>query len=285
MTENNIKDRALGAFIGLAVGDSLGSPVEFKEPGEFEPVTEMRPSGVWRTPAGYWTDDTSMALCLADSILANNKIDQIDLIDRFSRWYRYGENSSTGRCFDIGNTTRRAIERWIQIKQYLPAEDYYYLNGNGSIMRLSPVATRWWNDHEYLLTAAVEQGITTHGASECVDACKELADYLGRAIRGEDIHTELKEFSQQWNNKRIPNTGYVVDTMIAAKWAVGSSNSFNEAVLKAVNLGGDADTIGAVTAQISGAIWGLGSIRKSWLNDLYDYDRLLNLATKLFDMA
>jgi ADP-ribosyl-[dinitrogen reductase] hydrolase len=86
------------------------------------------------------------------------------------------------------------------------------------------------------------------------------------------------------NNQKIPNTGYVVHTMIAAKWAVGSSQSFDEAVLKAVNLGGDADTIGAVAGQIAGAIWGLSSIRQSWLDTLYDYDNLLILATKLFEM-
>lgn len=275
------KDRAIGCFIGLAVGDSLGSPAEFKDPGEFEPITTMRYSGVWRIPAGYWTDDTSMAICLAESIIEHDAINHLDLLDRFSRWYQLGENSSTGRCFDIGNTTRRAIEAWIRDGNMHGAPDSIWESGNGSIMRLSPVATRWFRNHDVLLQAAMAQGAVTHAAEPCREGCMELADLLGRAIRGEDIMSELRGFAAE-QTEGVPNTGYVTDTMIAAKWAVGSTACFDDAVLAAANLGGDADTIAAVAGQIAGAVYGLSNIRQEWISTLHDNQRLLGMAERLY---
>jgi ADP-ribosyl-[dinitrogen reductase] hydrolase len=281
-TDPRIRDRALGCFIGLAVGDALGSPAEFKELGEFEPITTMRYSGVWRIPAGYWTDDTSMALCLADSIIEHDAINHLDILERFCRWYQRGENSSTGRCFDIGNTTKRALEAWIHKGIMNGAPTSIWESGNGSIMRLAPVAVRWFRDPTALASAARAQSAVTHGSEPCILGCEELADLLGRAIRGEDVMPKLRAFAAEQLDG-VPNTGYVVDTMISAKWAVGSTASFDDAVLAAANLGGDADTIAAVTGQIAGAIYGLSGIRTEWLETLHDYQRLLELAMRLHD--
>lgn len=280
--DGKTRDRALGCFMGLAVGDALGSPAEFKEPGEFEPITAMRYSGVWRIPAGYWTDDTSMAICLAESIIEHDRIDHQDLLDRFSRWYLHGENSSNGRCFDIGGTTKRALEAWIRFRDPHGAPSHAADSGNGSIMRLAPVATRWFHDHGRLINAALEQGRVTHASDLCIASCLELADLLGRSIRGEDTLGELTALVSGVKG-RIPNSGYVVDTMLAARWAVGSTTSFDDAVLAAANLGGDADTIAAVTGQIAGAIYGLSGIRTEWLETLHDRQRLLELAMRLHD--
>ena len=274
-------DRALGCFIGLAVGDALGAPVEFKEVGEFVPVTDYRFGGAFRLPEGYWTDDTSLALCLADSILEKNKIDEFDLLDRFVRWYKLGENSSTGRCFDIGNTTRRALEHFLATAKYRPADDDFDAAGNGSIMRLAPVAIRWFSDNAAIEENALRQGLTTHGAYTCTAACKELGNLLGSAIRGEYIMPKLKLFAD--NVVNVPNSGYVVDTMIAAKWAVGSTTNFEDAILAAVNLGGDADTIGAVAGQLAGAIYGLSGIKQDWVNRLHRHEHLINIANKLYE--
>lgn len=285
--ENTEQDRSIGCFVGLAIGDALGSPREFKEVGEFEPVTEMEYSGVWRIPAGYYTDDTSMALCLADSIIANDTIDPHDLLERFARWYRFGENSSTGRCFDIGGTTKKSILNFIKNKTYTPAENRFDLAGNGSIMRLSPVAVRWFKDRDTLVKAARLQSLTTHGADSCVDGCEELALILADAIAGkhEKVIDLLKELTDDLDPPYVPNSGYISDTLTAAYWAIARTDNFNDAVLKAVNLGGDADTIGAVTGQIAGALYGYSSIKKSWTTDLYNHDYLVGIAEKLYKMS
>lgn len=278
-----LRDRALGCFMGLAVGDALGAPAEFKEPGEFEPITDYRAGGPFNLPAGYWTDDTSMALCLADSILYKDAIDPDTLMYRFCRWFLVGENSSTGRCFDIGNTTRKALWTYHTTKEYKPASNHFAESGNGSIMRLAPVVVRWFADPVLVVTNAVAQGITTHGSNACISACMELASMCAKAVRGEDIMSELTEFAASIDG--VPNTGYVVDTMVAAKWAVGHTTNFDDAVLAAANLGGDSDTIAAVAGQIAGAIYGLSSIRPDWIKNLHRSTDLLNLANRLYDRS
>lgn len=275
-----IKSRALGCFMGLPIGDAAGAPVEFKEVGEFVPVTYYRAGGPFNLKSGYWTDDTSMALCLADSILARGNIDEQDIMERFCRWYQLGENSSTGICFDIGNTTLTSLKRFMATKKYEPAPEYVWESGNGGIMRQAPVMVRWFHDRDILDKKTRRQSMTTHGSQMALDRAAELGDLCGAAIRGEDIMPGLRAFANQLT--RVPNTGYVLDTMVAAKWAVGSTNSFEEAVLAAVNLGGDSDTIGAVAGQIAGAIHGLDGIPRKWIDGLHDHERLLDIAEQLF---
>ncbi len=283
MTAEN--SRAVASFLGLAIGDALGAPVEFEQPGRFAPVEGYRSGGPWNLPAGYWTDDTSMAICVAESIIANNRINPQDLMERFCRWFQHGENSSTGVCFDIGNTTVQALRRFLHSGSYQPAHNLAYLSGNGSIMRLSPVAVRWWREPNQLIDAAVAQSMVTHGSDECVSCCASLATILGAGIRGEPVHQQLADWANSIDVAQVSNSGRAIDTLEAAKWAVGVSNDFKSSVLTAVNLGGDSDTIGAVAGQIAGAIWGLESIPQEWLSNLYQQDRLINLAEQLFDAS
>ena len=279
------KSRAIASFLGLAIGDALGAPVEFEQQGSFEPVVDYRSGGPWNLPAGYWTDDTSMAICVAESVISHNAINEQDLMERFCRWFQQGENSSTGYCFDIGNTTVQALRRFLHTGIYMPAANLDYLSGNGSIMRLSPVVLRWWNQPQALIANAIAQGVVTHGSNECAACCEELADLLGKAIRGEPVHVSLAEWANSINRNQVSNSGRAIDTLGAAKWAVGVSNDFKSSVLTAVNLGGDSDTIGAVAGQIAGAIWGLESIPQEWVSNLYQQDRLINLAERLFDAS
>lgn len=276
------KSRAIASFLGLAIGDALGAPAEFKEPGEFEPVTNYRFSYVWQTPPGYWTDDTSMAICLAENILDRNIVDPNDLLARFSRWYKLGENSATGRCFDIGNTTKNNILRFMKDGVYTPAPNNAFQSGNGGIMRLAPVAVRWWYNTRMAQEMAVLQSKTTHGSDECVDCATELVIILTRGIQGQPVAQELKERIGHLEDKQISNSGRARDTLLAAKWCVATTHSFEQAVLKAVNLGGDADTIGAVTGQIAGACYGTESIPDHWLTGLLQKDRLTDLAEQLY---
>ena len=277
----NTKSRAVASFLGLAIGDALGAPVEFKEPGEFEPVTGYRHSHVWNIPPGYWTDDTSMAICLAECIIERNTVDPKDLLERFGRWYTQGENSSTGRCFDIGNTTRTNIEAYLKKGQTV-SPNLHYQSGNGGIMRLSPVAIRWWHNISWAAQMAEVQSVTTHGSLECVVCARELTEWLVKAINGDQVHAQLNASLALLPAASISNSGRAQDTLLAAKWCVATTDSLESAVLKAVNLGGDADTIGAVTGQLAGAVYGVESIPSTWMRDLHDVARLTDLDEQLY---
>jgi ADP-ribosyl-[dinitrogen reductase] hydrolase len=202
-------------------------------------------------------------------------------MDRFVRWYRHGENSVNGRCFDIGVQTRRALESYERTGIALAGPTDASSGGNGSIMRLSPVAIRWHRDVARARDEAREQSRTTHGAPEPVDACALLAEILVDAIVTGDNEYVLRARSATepkidaiarggWRRSRdeIRSSGYVVDTLEAALWAVNESGSFEQAVLLAANLGDDADTVAAVTGQIAGALWGRAGIPAHWLDKL-----------------
>ena len=277
----NTQSRAIASLLGLAIGDALGAPVEFKSPGEFEPVTDYRHSHVWNIPPGYWTDDTSMALCLADSIIARDTVDAKDLLERFGRWYTQGENSSTGTCFDIGTTTRTNIQAF-QTSGVTKAPDLHYQSGNGGIMRLAPVAIRWWHNITCAAQMAVLQSQTTHGSAECASCASELATLLTRAIQGQPVKVELTRMLANVPDSQISNSGRAMDTLMAAKWCVANTSTFEQAVLRAVNLGGDADTIGAVTGQLAGACYGTEQIPERWMRGLFNVTHITEIARQLY---
>ncbi|MGW9820300.1 ADP-ribosylglycohydrolase/protein-tyrosine phosphatase [Methylorubrum extorquens] len=297
-TLDAIKDRALGALAGLAVGDAIGTTVEFQQRGTFDPVTDMVGGGPFNLRPGQWTDDTSMALCLADSLIECGRLDERDLLTRFSRWFGEGENSVTGHCFDIGNVTATALTHFERTGGIHAGPTDRMTAGNGSLMRLSPVAVRYWNDFDRLRDAARRQSYTTHGAQEAVDACEAFSAIMASAIQGKPLTDVLSPsfghslcdgvqaiIGGSWNGKRrddIRSSGYVLHSLEAALWCVGSSGSFSEAVLKAVNLGDDADTTGAITGQLAGAIYGLSGIPERWRKRLAWNDRIKGLADRLF---
>jgi len=134
------RNRFRGALLGLAVGDALGTTVEFKPPGSFERVTDMVGGGPFGLPASAWTDDTAMALCLAESLIECQSFDPIDQLERYVRWYREGHLSSTGSCFDIGNATRGALQRFERTAEPFPGDADPHAAGNGPLMKLAPVA-------------------------------------------------------------------------------------------------------------------------------------------------
>jgi ADP-ribosyl-[dinitrogen reductase] hydrolase len=290
-------DRALGAFIGLAVGDAIGTTVEFKPRGSFTPLTDMIGGGPFNLQPGQWTDDTSMALCLADSLLAHPDFDARDLMSRFANWMNFGSNSATGTCFDIGSATSQAIHRFLDSGDPIAGSIDARLAGNGSIMRLAPVALRWWRNPAVAETIARQQSQTTHGATEAVDGCALLIRILCRAITGDGI-ASLHNDDPTWapairaigqgtyrdkSEPDIRSSGYVVHTLQAACWAVHHGQDFQTAVLAAANLGDDADTVAAVTGQIAGALWGFTAIPHHWRNRLHDRSHLIALGKSLVD--
>lgn len=282
MTYTSERNRALGAMIGLAVGDTVGTTLEFKERGEFQPITDMVGGGPFRLKVGEWTDDTSMALCLLDSLIAHEAIIADDLLERFYRWYESGYNSHNSRCFDIGTTTRDALNEWKRNGQTV-APDLNYLSGNGGIMRLAPVPIYWWYSDKWSAQSAREQSQTTHGSKECLDTADKLARIIARGIRGEPqgLNEKLKSFQENV----ISSSGYVLDTFVAAQWAVLTTDNFKDAILKAANLGDDADTVAAVAGQIAGSLYGLSGIPEDWVDKLAWKDHIMDLTNGLFDMS
>ena len=254
--------------------------------------------GPFRLPPGGWTDDTSMALALADSLVTCGTLDCRDLMDRFVRWWREGEYSHTGSAFDIGNTIRAALEQYERTGDQMAGSTDPWAAGNGSLMRLAPIALRFWNDRARLSRAAAQQSRTTHGAEEAVDACRAFADMLADAIsrkprpdvlapKAFEGATRISEIlGGSWRKRardEIRSSGYVVDTLKAAIWSVARTGNFRNAVLLAANLADDADTVAAVTGQLAGGIYGLSGIPTHWLDRIAWKDRLLDTAQRLLE--
>ena len=150
-------DRVAGCLVGLAVGDALGAPVEFKRRGTFAPVTGMRAGGYFRLPAGAWTDDTAMALCLAQSLLAAPEFSELDLLERFWRWLEHGENTSTGRALGVGQNTFRTLSNFRRTGALAAPPNGNRSDGNGALMRMAPVACRYWRKPELARLIAVRR--------------------------------------------------------------------------------------------------------------------------------
>ena len=289
-----MKDRLLGSFLGLAIGDAVGTTVEFRARDTFEPVTDMVGKGPFNLPAGYFTDDTSMALCLAESLIEHPQLDRSDLLNRFSKWYREGVNSPTGRCFDIGTTTRSAIVNWEKTGSVMNNTGPWDA-GNGSIMRLAPAVIKYHNDRDKAIATAIMQSETTHGSVEACDSCDLLAGVLLTAFVTDDKNAVLNIDSQDhWadsvkniitmldvSRDEVRSSGYVIHTLHAALWSFKNTDNFRDAILFATNLGEDADTVAAVTGQIAGAFYGMSGIPIMWLDKLYDTARFIELVDKL----
>ena len=297
-TTDSIQDRALGAFVGLAVGDAVGTTLEFCARDAQPRLEDMVGGGPFDLPPGTWTDDTSMALALADSLAAtdHDAVDCRDLMDRFVRWWQQGTYSPVGRCFDIGNATRGALTRYRATGDPLAGSTAPQTAGNGSLMRLAPVALRFLLDRPRLIAAAADQSRTTHAADEAVDACRAFAALLADAIAGSPRAELLaprtfdgapgiaRILAGSWRGRArdtIRSSGYVVHTLEAAIWSVARTADFRGAVLLAANLADDADTVAAVTGQLAGAIHGLSDIPEPWLARLAWRDRLVEAAQRL----
>ena len=293
---DGIRDRARGALLGLAVGDAVGTTLEFSIRDAQPRLEDMVGGGPFDLPAGAWTDDTTLALALAESLAASDDFDGRDLMDRFVDWWRNGSYSCNGHCFDIGHTTRAALERYVRTGDPVAGSTEPNSAGNGSLMRLAPVALRYWNDRQRLVAVAAAQSRTTHGADEAVDACRAFSDLVADAVAGaqradvlgrrtfEGAPAIARILAGSWRGRArdtIRSSGYVVDTMEAALWAVARTGDFRGAVLLAANLADDADTVAAVTGQLAGALYGLNGIPDAWLARVAWRDRLLGVADRL----
>jgi ADP-ribosylglycohydrolase len=305
MKQVDVLERYRGALLGLACGDALGTTLEFKAPGGFEPIDDMVGGGPFGLRPGQWTDDTSMALCLAESLVAQAGFDPADQMRRYVRWYRQGHLSSTGHCFDIGNTTRAALHRFEETGNPYSGSTHAQTAGNGSIMRLAPVPLAFASSPLRALEWSADSSRTTHGAQAAVDACRYLGGLIVGALNGvskdELLAPRYCPVSDYWSKRplvaeidrvaagsfkssAIRGTGYVVESLEAALWAFYRSDSFREGCLLAVNLGEDADTTGAVYGQLAGAFYGERAIPETWRERLAKRAQIESLAEQIFEL-
>jgi ADP-ribosyl-[dinitrogen reductase] hydrolase len=285
-------------LLGLAAGDAVGTTVEFSPRDTFAPLTDMVGGGPFRLPPGAWTDDTSMALCLATSLVECDGFDARDQMDRYCRWYADGYLSSTGRCFDIGITTARALRRFQETGNPFAGSTEGSSAGNGSLMRLAPVPLFFYPDRTEAILWAGESSRTTHGASECVEACRLFATLLCGALAGESKDALLRRVAADdftmprvraiaagdyriKHRDQIASSGYVLHCLEAALWCFERTDSFAEAILLAANLGEDADTTAAVCGQIAGAFYGDEGIPSAWRERLVMASEIAQLAERL----
>jgi len=302
-------DRYRGSLLGLAAGDAVGTALEFKPPGSFDPIRDMVGGGPFRLEPGQWTDDTSMALCLAESLIECQGFHPADQMQRYVRWWRQGHLSSTGRCFDIGNTTRAALSRFEETAEPDCGPTDPHTAGNGSIMRLAPVPLAYAQEPELAIKNAAASSRTTHGAATAVDACRYLAGLIVGAVsdtpKDELLSDRFCPIPGYWNEhslvpeieaiaagsfKRrdppeIRGTGYVVRSLEAALWAFDRSATFRQGCLLAVNLGDDADTTGAVYGQLAGVFYGEWGIPEAWRAKLAFRHTIESMAEQLFALA
>lgn len=297
-------DRAMGCLAGLAVGDALGTTLEFKHPGSFKPIDEMIGGGPFNLKAGQWTDDTSMALCLAESLLECDGMDLGDQAGSYVSWWKEGYLSSTGRCFDIGNTVSSALSDFICTGIPESGSPDPQSAGNGCIMRLAPVPI-FFHDPVEAIHQSGESSRTTHQAPACIDACRYMGGMLRGLIDGATKDAVLAPFYHpaglSWEGLAAPISaiaagsfkekqppeirggGYVVQALEAALWAFYHSTTFEDGALMAVNLGNDADTTGAIYGQIAGAHYGLLDIPGAWLEKLHGREMILDFAKRLHE--
>jgi ADP-ribosyl-[dinitrogen reductase] hydrolase len=266
---------ARGMLVGLAVGDALGTTLEFKERGTFDPLTDMVGGGPFGLDPGKWTDDTSMAMCLAQMLRSANGWDPEDAMKRFLNWRDYGYLSSTRVCFDIGNQTAEALRRYEQTGNPYAGPTEEEKSGNGGIMRLAPAVLAYGASVESAMAVAQLQSRLTHASPTCLRAAANMAQFL---VTGDRALLPRPEAPPE------EASGYVIHTLHAAFWALTQGDNFRDVLLAAVNLGGDADTVGAVTGQLAGRIWGYDAIPAEWRAKLYDYDKILTAADDLYAM-
>jgi ADP-ribosylglycohydrolase len=265
--------------------------------------------GPFHLKPGQWTDDTSMALCLAESLIEANGFDARDQMRRYLRWWREGYWSSTDRCFDIGTTVASALRSFENDDNPLAGPTDPHSAGNGSLMRLAPVVLRFARRPDDAVRFAAESSKTTHGTIEAIDACRYFAALLIGAVQGESkeqiLANQYAPRGVDWSvaplsaairnvaagsfktnrEHEIRASGYVVHTLEAALWAFHHSTTFRDGALLAVNLGEDADTTGAVFGQIAGAYYGIDGIPTPWRARVTRADAIESLATRLFEQA
>lgn len=300
-------------FFGHAIGDAMGVPIEFKDREELlkKAVTSMIGYGSHSVPEGTWSDDTSMEIATIDSIVNKKKIDYQDIMMNFYYWLKDNKYTPHGEVFDAGRTCVQSIVNFSKGIELLECgQRDIYSNGNGSLMRILPVAyychyKKCREDEIYEIVKNVSS--LTHAHEISILGCYIYVNYVMFLLNGKDKLSaynmvklvDYSKFSEGALSKYsrilkgniihlsvndIKSGGYVVDTLEASMWVILNANNFKDAIIGAINLGGDTDTVGAVTGGMAGIIFGYDSIPEKWLNKLARKDYLEELFAKFEKM-
>ena len=296
-------------IIGLAIGDAMGVPIEFcsREELQSNPVTEMIGYGSFNVPKGSWSDDTSMTLCLIDAINKSKEIVLEDIADNFVKWVDNGEFTPSGYRFDIGNTCLYAIMNYKNgTKANESGLDNEMSNGNGSLMRIAPLIYYCYaknQNEEEIYELVKDVSSITHRHEISIMGCYIYVLFgieLLKNINFKEAYIKIKntDYSMFSNDcisrynrilendidkytiDEIKSTGYVVDTLEATLWTLFTTNSYDEAIIKAINLGSDTDTVGACVGGLAGIYYGLDSINETWKKDLIKYEYIKEMCDK-----
>ncbi|MEH2143739.1 ADP-ribosylglycohydrolase family protein [Nostoc sp.] len=301
--------KTLSGLMGLCVGDALGVPVEFTSRAERvkSPVTTMLGYGTWNQPPGTWSDDSSLSFCLAECLCRGYSLDAI--ANSFWRWYKEAYWTPRGDVFDIGQTTHTAIMRLKQgVVPHQAGGKVENSNGNGSLMRILPMAYCHRNlTLGELLARVHDVSAITHAHARSQMACGIYISIAVALLEGADLQTaylqalqdiqtiySVREFLLEKPHfgrvlsgeiaklpvEEINSGGYVIDTLESSLWCLLNSSSYSEAVLKAVNLGGDADTTAAVTGGLAGIYYGVENIPQKWMNQIVRRQDIIYLAER-----
>ncbi|PHJ58799.1 crystallin [Nostoc linckia z18] len=301
--------KTLSGLMGLCVGDALGVPVEFTSRAERikSPVTTMLGYGTWNQPPGTWSDDSSLSFCLAESLCRGYSLEAI--ANSFWRWYKEAYWTPRGDVFDIGQTTHTALMRLKQgVVPHQAGGKVENSNGNGSLMRILPMAYCHRNLTLSELIARVHDvSAITHAHARSQMACGIYISIAVSLLEGADLQTaylqglqdiqpiysarqfllEKPHFGRIFTGEiaklpveEINSGGYVIDTLESSLWCLLNSSSYSEAVLKAVNLGGDTDTTAAVTGGLAGIYYGVENIPRQWMNQIARKQDIIYLAER-----
>lgn len=307
------KNRFLGCLVGLAVGDALGTTLEFTtyEEAQANPVKDIVGGGPFHVNPGVWTDDTSMALCIADSIIEKKDFDAVDIMKKFINWYRHGYNSPMGYCFDIGMSTARALKHFENTGTFIKDET---AAGNGAIMRLAPIPMMFYNDpikcHDFCKANAK----MTHPSLQSIGSSVYMGWIISSLLEGvskqdvlegpnsekwayfhtdsEICHPSVMDICEKNYRNKLPGvpggivgSGYVISCLETALWAFDKTDNFKDGALLAVNIGNDADTTGAVYGQMAGAYYGLNGIPSEWVEKIWQIDEIKKRAEEIYELS
>jgi ADP-ribosyl-[dinitrogen reductase] hydrolase len=295
-----LNERAIGGLLALACGDALANGVEFSPRGSAD-IKDMNSTRRY-LPVGQWSDDTGLALCLGESLVAKNGFDAADQMRRYEGFYDRQEGWPSELALAPGNTLGAALKKFKHTDEAFAGSTHPLAAGNGGLMRLLPAVLAAHPDMELIRLWAKESTRTTHGAEECLEASELLAIIVHHLLRGEPKNQALEAGKDEsWKSKKITALAqrdylqkadalikaksYVVDTLEAALWCFGTTDSLEAALLAAANLGDDCDTVAAITGQLAGCHYGLSAIPADWLNVLMEKDRIEQLAQRLIELT
>ena len=280
-----LRERFVGTLFGLAVGDAVAAATQFRRPGSFSPVGDMLGGGPFDLPRGAWSDDTAMALCLAESLLERDGFDARDQVQRYGRWQQDGYLTSTGQCVGITANTARslALAKWRRGLVFPGSHDPDQLDPE-PLSRVAAIAMFYFASLDATLLQATDSARITCQAPAVLDACKRLAGALNAALSGQPKTKILAEAGPLSDTAAQTNTN-AASALSAAFWAFSSTDNFRDAILRAANVGGNSDVVAAVCGQLAGAHYGATAIPQSWRSGLMQKDLIEGIADRMLAHA